>query len=206
MVEFSHAVRQGPGGLPAFATRCALALVQAHGLTDLRSLWRVGPYALVLWPPLPGAAVTGAFLVASLVHLAQDVGIAGTLLVHAIAFGVYAFHSKLLAFELMLGHLACVHVPRHYARVLEEARAAWAPARASVALALAVTLAGVWCAGAANFNQDSRDSCARVTHLHQRIVVAHVLSVHIPFQTLFKRARAMHALCMHAARHSATRF
>jgi hypothetical protein len=165
MVEFAHAVR--PRAF--WCTHCALALVQAHGLTDLRSPARVLPYALAACP-LPGGLVTAAFFAASVAHFALDVGACGSVVVHALACAVHA-RNKTLAFEAMLLYLACFHVPLHYARVLDEASHA---ARASTALALGATLGA--CARLA-MARPSPPHSVRVSHLQQRIVVAHVASV-----------------------------
>ncbi len=178
-VEFAQTLREG--GVLAPATRCALALVQAHGLTDLRSPQRVLPYALAVWPPLPGIAVTGAFFAASIVHIARDAGIVGSIALHAAIAALYWQCGQEAAFYAMLAHLACVHAPLHYAAVLREATRA---SHASVGLALALTPVFA--------HMMQRAPHVTVSHTAQRIVLAHVVSVHA-CTNLSRAALASHA-------------
>lgn len=93
----------------------AVWVVAAHGVTDA---WTCPPsllaaYALAL-PPWP--ATTLAFFVASVVHLADDLGRRRSLAMHA-GVGVVASRRPDVAFALMLAYLTCFHMPTHYARV-----------------------------------------------------------------------------------------
>ena len=163
------------------ATRCALALVQAHGLTDLRSPQRVLPYAFAVWPPLPGIAVTGAFFAASIVHIAHDADMRQSLALHAAIAALYWQCGQQTAFYAMLAYLACVHTPLHYAAVLREATRA---SHASVGLALALTPVFA--------HMMQRAPHVTVSHTAQRIVLAHVVSVHA-CTNLSRAALASHA-------------
>ena len=178
-VEFSQSLPRE--GVLAPATRCALALVQAHGLTDLRNLQRVLPYALAVWPPLPGIAVTGAFFAASVVHIAHDAGIGGSIALHATIGALYWGCGQETAFYAMLAYLACVHAPLHYAAVLRETTRA---SYATVGLALALTPAF------AHVTRRAPHVC--VSHTAQRIVLAHVVSV-CACRNLERAAIASHA-------------
>lgn len=101
----------------------ALAMVAAHGMTDLHSLGCLPYYAASLLLPLPSAIVTVAFCAASVVHFAEDgCGVAGSLLVHAAVLGVGMTVGMDDAFTLMLRYLTAWHVPHHYYRHIQLAR------------------------------------------------------------------------------------
>lgn len=142
--------------------RPLIAAVAAHGITDLDSAAWPPWYTLCCLLPLPGHAVTACFCAGSVFHFADDVGLGGSLALHACSAAVLALTGTQRALDLMLGYLACVHVPSHYWRCARRGR--WrglAIAGATTALAL----------GAA-----SRLDYVCVTHGVQRLVTAHVLT------------------------------
>ena len=140
--------------------RPVAAVVAAHGATDLGS-WRWTPrYALCCIAPLPPGAVTGVFVVSSLAHFAEDVGVDGSIAVHSLAGLATMMGGPQLGLEFMLSYLALVHTPMHYLRCWRQRR--WL-ALAFAALTTCVAL------HAAQFMD-----VVRIGHALQRIVVAHV--------------------------------
>ena len=65
--------------------RPLVAFVGAHGATDLTTRHWPPIYAACCLTPLPPRAVTALFVVASLVHFAEDGGPDGSLALHALA-------------------------------------------------------------------------------------------------------------------------
>lgn len=92
-------------------SQLALSIAAAHGAADAgRHPAQLLIYGLALLP-WPGCAVTAAFAASSVVHFAQDVGVRGSLLLHAAA-TVLACRDAERAVKLMLAHLVAVHIPR----------------------------------------------------------------------------------------------
>ncbi len=143
--------------------RPALLAVAAHGLTDLDGWdWRQH-YALWVLLPIPSSVVTPLFCMGSLVHFAEDVGPAGSAMVHALVLAFGLRYGKQASFRAMLAYLACVHVPSHYRRCWRRRRyraLALAGAGTLLALALRHHLPG--------------DTVA-LGHLVQRIVISHIM-------------------------------
>jgi len=101
----------------------ALAMVAAHGITDLHSIECLPYYAACLLLPLPSTVVTAVFCAASIVHFAEDGGgFAGSLLVHAAVLSVGVAAGVDHAFKLMLTYLTVWHLPNHYRRHIRMAR------------------------------------------------------------------------------------
>lgn len=142
--------------------RPLIAAVAAHGITDLDSTAWPPWYALCCLLPMPDDAVTAWFCASSVCHFADDVGLGGSLALHACSAAVLAAAGPQRALDLMLGYLSCVHVPSHYWRCARRGR--WR----GLALAGATT-ALAW--GAV-----SRLDYVCVSHGVQRIVTAHVLT------------------------------
>ena len=142
--------------------RPLVALVGAHGATDLATRHWPPVYAACCLTPLPSKLVTGLFVTASLVHFAEDGGPDGSIALHSAAGFVWLWFGAQRALELMLAYLALVHTPAHYARCWRRRRW-WALALAGVgtiaAAALAARPVGV----------------VRVSHAVQRLVLAHVV-------------------------------
>ena len=121
--------------------RPLVAVVGAHGATDLATRHWPPIYAACCFAPLPPTAVTVLFGLSSLVHFSEDDGgPAGSLALHALAGFAWAVFGAQRGLELMLAYLSCVHVPAHYARCLRRRRRG---ALAVAALATAAALCAV---------------------------------------------------------------
>jgi hypothetical protein len=141
--------------------RPLVAFVGAHGATDLATRHWPPVYAVCCFVPLPSKAVTGLFVLASLVHFAEDGGPDGSLALHSLAGVAWLALGAQRGLELMLAYLSLVHVPAHYARCYRRRR--WAALSvAAVATVVAVVLTRPL-------------SAVRVSHAVQRLVVAHVV-------------------------------
>lgn len=93
-----------------------VALAAMHGTTDLAlPPHRLAPYALSLfWPSV--VPVSGAFIAASAVHFARDVGWGASVFVHAVfVAGAMCGHADDV-FVLFALYFCLVHTPMHYAR------------------------------------------------------------------------------------------
>ena len=141
--------------------RPLIAVVAAHGATDLATRRWPLAYVLCCFVPLPPVAVTGLFVVASLVHFAEDVGPKGSLALHSLAGLATLLGGAQRGLEFMLAYLACVHTPSHYARCWRRER--WR----ALACAGGATLAAL----AAGRHVQS----VVVGHTVQRLVFAHVV-------------------------------
>ena len=140
--------------------RPVVALVGAHGITDLDD-WRWPPiYAVCFLVPLPSHALTALFVVSSLVHLAEDFGNGGSLALHALMGLAWRVLGTQRSLELMLLYLAALHTPAHYLRCWHRQR------RVSLALAGLSTLV------AAVALRHAR--VVVLGHAVQRVVIAHV--------------------------------
>tara|TARA_Y100000389_G_scaffold197342_1_gene231768 strand:+ start:4570 stop:5049 length:480 start_codon:yes stop_codon:yes gene_type:complete len=92
------------------SNQLALSIAAAHGAADAgRHPAQLLLYGLALLP-WSGRTTTAAFAAASVVHFAQDVGVGGSLLLHAAATGL-AFRSMEKAVRLMLAYMLAVHIP-----------------------------------------------------------------------------------------------
>ena len=139
----------------------ALAVVAAHGITDLNTREWIPHYLGWLLLPMPPPMVTGVFCASSLVHFADDGGPWVTLLAHAGSALVAVLKGKDAAFKTMLAYLLLWHTPRHYARHWKEGRAR------GLALSAAATVAAL----ALCHRLPSR---VLLTDTMQRIIVAHI--------------------------------
>ena len=143
-----------------------IGLVAAHGLTDLRDTENLLPY-FVCVVPLPGLVVTLAFLAASIVHFSLDLGLEDSLRLHAAWLVVGASLGMDAAADAALAFMALVHLPLHFLRVWREgtlASRAWVVA-AVVGGAVLAALLAAW-----------PPPSLTLTHLQQKIVLAHVLA------------------------------
>lgn len=101
-------------------TQPALAVVAAHGMTDLDSADWVPVYAA--WCLVPDVLVTPAFVASSIVHFESDIGRPASLVFHC-GLGVLGLLlGQQIAFEAVLFYLTAVHVPLHYRRCLLRGR------------------------------------------------------------------------------------
>lgn len=124
--------------IQAAGVKPILAVIAAHGLTDLDSRRWVAPYTASLLLPLPSPAVTGVFCVASVCHFASDVGFKGSVFVHCAVLAAGLFFGVQAAFKAMMCYLALVHVPFHYLRCCIYKRCCGAKAVAKVSLLAAL--------------------------------------------------------------------
>lgn len=149
---------------PIEGLRPVLAVVAAHGATDLDSLRCLPQYAIWLLLPLPGVVVTAAFLAMSVLHFACDVGPACSIVLHA-GVGLMQLRAQPAeAFQLMLAYLFLVHTPMHYARCVRAGQ------RRGLLVAAATTVAMLmWPERLIGKN------VFVMGHLAQRIVLAHVI-------------------------------
>ena len=146
-------------------TKPFVAVVAAHGLTDLDSRRWVPPYLVWALVPLPGVLLTTLFCAASAMHFAEDYGPRASLAVHGGVAAIAACAGLQTAFDAMLAYLAVVHTPAHYARCYRNGRTqGLALAGAGTALALVVM----------PYTPDA----IVVGHWMQRIVIAHICHEH----------------------------
>lgn len=144
--------------------RPVVALVGAHGITDLDN-WRWPPiYAVCFLVPLPSHAITALFIASSLFHLAEDVGPDGSLALHSLTGLAWLVLGTQRGLELMLVYLAALHTPTHYVRCWVRRR------RTSLALAGLTTLVAVVALRHARV--------VVLGHAVQRVVIAHVCTEH----------------------------
>jgi hypothetical protein len=140
--------------------RPLVAFVGAHGATDLTTRHWPPIYAVCCFTPMPPKAVTGLFVLASLVHFAEDGGPDGSIALHSLAGFAWLWLGAQRGLELMLAYLSCVHTPAHYARCWRRRR--WG-ALVMAALATAVALGTM-----------RHVQVVSVGHALQRLVIAHV--------------------------------
>lgn len=93
-----------------------LALIAAHGLTDLDTHKCVVPYAIATAVPLPTEVVTLLFCGASVAHFSNDIGKRGSLLVHGAVLAAGLHSGVQAAFKLIILYLAFFHTPIHFVR------------------------------------------------------------------------------------------
>tara|TARA_Y100000389_G_scaffold53988_3_gene49807 strand:+ start:1574 stop:2086 length:513 start_codon:yes stop_codon:yes gene_type:complete len=142
--------------------RPIVAVVGAHGATDLAA-WQWPPiYAACCFVPLPSHAVTGAFVATSIAHFAEDCGPDGSLALHSLAGFLWIAGGAQRGLELMIAYLACVHTPLHYVRCWRRRR--WG-ALGAAALATLTALATT-----------RHVQVVSVGHSIQRLVIAHVFT------------------------------
>ena len=140
--------------------RPLVAFVGAHGATDLATRHWPPIYAVCCFTPVPPKAVTVLFVLASLVHFAEDGGLDGSIALHSLAGFAWLWLGAQRGLELVLAYLSCVHTPAHYARCWRRRR--WG-ALVMAALATAAALCAV-----------RRVQVVSVGHALQRLVIAHV--------------------------------
>ena len=105
------------------SSQLALSIAAAHGAADAgRHPAQLLLYGMVLLP-WSGRATTAAFAAASVVHFAQDVGVEGSLLLHAVVTGL-ALRNVEVAVRLMLAFILAIHIPRLTVVLASKARLA----------------------------------------------------------------------------------
>lgn len=110
----------------------ALAVIAAHGVSDIQKpIPHLATYALALCP-IPGTSA--AFGVSSVVHFAKDIGIVGSVLLHAALCVIATVNLRLACVVLQL-YMCILHIP---AIVIALALKAEWTAMASITAATAV--------------------------------------------------------------------
>ena len=130
-------VRFALPGAGAPLVQTALRVVAVHGATDA---WVHPPSWLLAYAPaaLPWPCTTPAFLVASVVHFARDVGAGGSVALHA-TWAALCVRSVRAAVRAALLYMMVLHVPLHYRAVAASAAGTgWA---AGMALLTALVVA-----------------------------------------------------------------
>ena len=141
------------------AARRALGVVATHGLTDLGSDALVPAYALALACPIPSSMVTVCFCAASVLHLADELGLVASLGMHALVAAIDRVKGHDDALGAFLCYLAYLHTPLHY--VCE-----WRRGRRAIVVVAALAGAALACAWS---------PCAFVlSDRMQRVIIAHV--------------------------------
>ena len=141
--------------------RPLVAVVAAHGATDLATRQWPLAYALCCLVPLPPPVVTGLFVAGSLVHFAEDVRPDGSLALHLLAGMATLLGGAQRGLEFMLAYLACVHAPAHYLRCWRRKR--WRALGCAAVTTMAALAAS------------RRLQSVVVGHAVQRLVFAHVI-------------------------------
>ena len=149
------------GAFPLPFAPPALAVVAAHGLTDLDSCDFVPTYLTACTLPLPAASVTVAFCIASFVHFSEDVGYLGSAALHAALFCTERAFGQAAALRTAMSYLSFVHLPLHYRRC-------WKRERYN-----AIAIAGVGTAAAVALSPFVSQPVV-LTHAIQRIACAHI--------------------------------
>lgn len=157
-----------------------ILFVKLHGITDLFYPTRIAVYAVALATPMPGFMVTLWFFAASLLHFAVDMGVVWSFILHGLLASMYCADQQLLATETMLWYMSAVHVPLHYWNLVQENTTR---SCAAVVFGVSLTVMMWFCNPArAPFNKDGgykiRETL-RLSHMHQRLVVAHVACMHM---------------------------
>jgi hypothetical protein len=138
-----------------------VAVVAAHGMTDLNTLDCLPYYATCALVPMPSVCVTGIFCLSSFMHFAEDGGPWITFLAHAGVALIGAHKGADAAFKTMLAYLLLWHTPNHYYRHHKEGR------RRGLRIAgLATALGLLLCHRLPNR--------LPLTNWMQRIVIAHI--------------------------------
>ena len=139
----------------------ALAVVAAHGMTDLHEWDWVPHYMLWTLLPLPSFMVTGLFCASSVAHFAEDGGPLVSLAAHASVALIGLRRGADVAFKAMLSYLLLWHTPRHYLRHWRKGRK-----RGVYVAALATAVGLLYCRRLPNR--------LPFGDLMQRIVIAHI--------------------------------
>ena len=171
MVEFEQ---------QTLSSNLRILFVKVHGITDIFYPTRIVVYAVVLLMPMPGFLVTLWFFAASLLHFAVDMGVVWSFILHGLLASMYCADQQLLATETMLWYLSAVHVPLHYWNLVQENTTR---SYAAVVFGVGLTLLMAFCNPMrAQSNKDrgyKTREALRLSHMHQRLVVAHVACMHM---------------------------
>lgn len=168
--------------------RKAILLAAAHGMTDVAAIINkpahLLPYSAILMP-IPGLTSTLAFFAASVIHFASDIGLVLSSMLH-LGLGAVALHNQDASFLIMSLYFCFVHTPLHYTRLLAEGQMAAVGSALGITASMGVISAipalsarvkRLLPAGARLLAPytDGTDGAIHVTHMMQKLVVAHVV-------------------------------
>ena len=142
----------------------AIALVGAHGATDLATSHWPSIYLTCCFMPLPSHVVTGLFVISSVVHFAEDIGHHGSLALHSFSGILWLLFGTQRGLEFMLGYLTLFHTPSHYLRCWTRRR--WC--------AMGISFIATFIAMALLNNTN----VVTLNNTVQRIVIAHIYTEH----------------------------
>ena len=145
------------------ADRLPLALVAAHGASDLTAPRRRLAAYLTLAAPLDDGTTTACFAIASITHFAGDLGLLFSLALHAVI-GACSLVSYSTAMKILIAYMLVIHVPLHLWNLRAQPRGT----AGLVVIAAALVVARVALGDASVFEFDEP---------LQRVVIAHALSV-----------------------------
>ena len=142
--------------------RALLAVAVGHAGYDFALGAGLLPYAVLMLPASPSLTTT-MFVAASVRHFSTDVGLLGSVLLHACTAALAAANLE-AATHVMLCYIAFVHAPLTAVRLLAS--------RARVKFALVVAGIAASCLWR---NSLVRDGEFELGHFKQMVVVGHVL-------------------------------
>ena len=139
----------------------ALAVIAAHGVSDVQKpIPHLATYALALCP-IPGTSA--AFGVSSVVHFAKDIGIVGSVILHAVLCATASVNLRLACVILQV-YMCVLHIP---AMLMALAlRAEW-----TAVASIAVSTAAAWIVRA----KLAPGGVFVLGEIMQRIVIVHTI-------------------------------
>lgn len=141
--------------------KISLAVVSAHGFTDLDNFWWVLAYPFCL--SLPYFLTTPVFFILSILHFADDLGVFRSIVLHSLIILSVVSNRQSLGFKAIVLFIGLVHVPLHYARCFHNSRYT------------ALAIAAIATYGSVVFSQTHKFETFVFTELLQRVVCAHVI-------------------------------
>lgn len=140
-----------------------MACIIAHGTTDLdTSSWPL-IYFLISFIPLSQEAILILFCSASIIHLAEDTNIWGSLLLHFATAIFGKMRGISTALDIMLSYLTFIHTPLHYYRCWKHKR--------FFALKIAGLSTGLLLYGFISFSPNY----IFINSLSERIILSHII-------------------------------
>lgn len=147
--------------------RAAIPLIVPHGFTDVDTRVWIPAYVGASLP-MSSECVTCVFCIASLLHLATDVGARRSVALHGTIAAIAAMWGKNVAFYTMVAYLGCVHTPAHYIRCFRHGR------RRGLCIALVGTISSI----AIHARWLVRGGAWTLTDWMQRAAIAHIVCEH----------------------------
>ena len=141
--------------------KIALAIVAAHGVTDLDNCWWIVVYPFCL--ALPDSLTTPIFFILSILHFYDDLGVFGSIVLHSLIILSVVLKRQNMGFKSVVFFIVFVHVPLHYARCIHNHRYA-ALAIAAISTYVSVVI-----------SQTRKVDIFLFTESIQKVVCAHVI-------------------------------